>query len=726
MLLKFSLFEEKELKKHSILISKRKEIIDNTTSYILDPLLQCKQCKKFIECPGHIGRIPLFETIVHPLFADTLCKEITKICPLCKKYKNSNTEKSMCCNQKITATTFSIRIIDYTDINTQKKYNIKDYKNVTTTEYAFLFGMQWFSISEMYEELSNSDFGDNAELKNKLLKIFIKNIPVLPINMRPSIVDSNNVNIHNNITSLYLKLLDLNDEYQRDMNENCNNNNYSFKVYNLFKQIIGMNNPYETSENSDKTFIKQLLSGKTGIFRSMCLAKRQNFCLRSVIVPNINTPLDRILIPKEFTDQLISYGYQPNDYVIINRQPTLQTTSLLAVRSFPSNSKTIQINPLIASVFQADFDGDEMNVFWLPGKASQKELSSKLNIANNIRSYKDASLMIEFIQDTLTGLYNMTRDKEVIDDYMIKRICNKLDISKKEWKSFCEYYKSKMKSRKVQYNHLISILLPRTLSLEINNKIVIDNGILVGVINGSNQTYLLNSITNYGNEFYLKFMWDVQRMVHEYNLFHTITISIADCIPSTDIIKSFMDISEDMPDNLLEFPIRNLDNIIINQKSLIEKTDREDLVCYYYRLSKYTETIENNLSNIIKSGSKGNYDNMIQILFSIGVQAALPSCYLKGSYSEGLNAKELFIHSKSGRAGIISTSLYTSSTGYLQRELVKCMEDLTTDDKGKVYDNNKNKIGYYPFATNLPDIDDSFLEYAFSMSIKNDKKINKS
>jgi len=117
----------------------------------------------------------------------------------------------------------------------------------------------------------------------------------------------------------------------------------------------------------------------------MCLAKRQNFCLRSVIVPNIDTPLDRIFIPKEFTDQLIPYGYKPNDYVIINRQPTLQTTSLLSIRSYPSDNKTIQINPLIANVFQADFDGDEMNIFWLPGKAAKEELVSKLNIKNNIR-----------------------------------------------------------------------------------------------------------------------------------------------------------------------------------------------------------------------------------------------------------------------------------------------------------------------------------------------------
>ncbi|OUM58164.1 hypothetical protein PIROE2DRAFT_16643, partial [Piromyces sp. E2] len=269
---------------------------------------------------------------------------------------------------------------------------------------------------------------------------------------------------------MYIRLLDLNSQYQNEK-DNSNNSSYALKAYNLFKKILGINSSTDVSENYDKAFIKQLLSGKTGIFRSMCLAKRQNFCLRSVIVPNIDTPLDRILIPKEFTDQLTPYGYKPNDFVIINRQPTLQTTSLLSVRSFPSNNKTIQINPLIASVFQADFDGKE----------AKKELLSNLNISNNIRSYKNSSLMIKFIQDTLTGLYNMTRDKDIADIYVVKKICNKLNIPNKKWNYFRKYYKSRMKTSDIPYSHLLSLLLPKTLSIKHKNKMIVNHGILLVV-----------------------------------------------------------------------------------------------------------------------------------------------------------------------------------------------------------------------------------------------------
>ncbi|ORX41429.1 beta and beta-prime subunits of DNA dependent RNA-polymerase, partial [Piromyces finnis] len=724
MYLKFDLYNNEELERLSILISNKNELTDNTTSYILDPQLPCKQCKKVIECPGHLGRIPIYQYIVHPLFVNTLCKELTHICPICKKYNASLKIKSSCCNKRITSTTFSLHKFKIKSTNSNGKLNKKNEIRFQS-EYAFSFGNQWFSVGKMYELIPTFDFSNNPEIKNKLLKVFIRNIPVLPINMRPSIMDSNNIIIHNNITSMYIRLLDLNHQFQSDTNL-ISYSGYGLRVYNLYKKILGIHNSTDITENSDKNFIKQILSGKTGIFRSMCLAKRQNFCLRSVIVPNINIPLDKILIPKVFTDQLIPYGYKPNDYVIINRQPTLQTTSILSVRSFPSNSRTIQINPLIANVFQADFDGDEMNIFWLPGKESKKELATKLNISNNIRSFKDGSLMISFIQDTLTGLYNMTNDQHVVEPHIIENICEKLKVSKKEWNIFCKFYKSRMKTNKIPYKHLLSLLLPKTLTLKNGNEILVDRGILLHTINGENQKILLNSITHYGNDYYLKFMWDVQRIVHEYNLFHIISISILDCIPEPSIEHEFKCILENIPDFFLPtLSLSNLDSSILNQsKSINDNRLKNRRYRDYKLLEKLSESINNHLTNIVSSGSKGKIDNIIQILMSVGVQAVLPKCYIKSSYFVGLTAKELFVHSKSGRVGIISTSLNTSSTGYLQRELVKSMEDLITDKTGVVHDYNGDEIYDYPFSTNIPDINDSFLEYAFAMSLTNNNNNN--
>ena len=97
------------MENNSVLISEIHELVDNTTAYTSEPQLPCKQCKKIMECPGHLGRIPLYHRIVHPLFASTLCKEITHICPVCNKYKKSNNTKSVCCKKRIIHTSFSFR-----------------------------------------------------------------------------------------------------------------------------------------------------------------------------------------------------------------------------------------------------------------------------------------------------------------------------------------------------------------------------------------------------------------------------------------------------------------------------------------------------------------------------------------------------------------------------------------------------------------------------------------
>ncbi|KAL6611145.1 beta and beta-prime subunits of DNA dependent RNA-polymerase [Neocallimastix sp. 'constans'] len=689
MHLKFELYDNKDLENNSVLISEIPELVDNTTAYTLEPQLPCKQCKKIMECPGHLGRIPLYHRIVHPLFASTLCKETTHICPVCNKYNKSNNTKSVCCKNVANSSEIKIR---------SKKKNDKK----TYSEYGFSFGNQKLTIDEMYELICSSDFTDGPSMQEKMKKAFIKNIPVLPINMRPSIKYSSNITIHNILTNLYIRLLDLNYQY-RNENFYIMQSAYVLRAFNLFRKILGIHGITDKAEDSEKIYIKQMLSGKTGIFRSMCLAKRQNFCLRSVIVSNIDTPLNMVLIPKEFTDQLIPFGYKPYDYVIINRQPTLQATSLLAVRSCPSNCRTIQINPLIASVFQADFDGDEMNIFWLPGDEAKKELKEKLNIANNFRSFKNAAIMIKFIQDTLTGIYNMTRDYDIADADMIKKSIIKLFISQKEKDFDLKEGEGSLNDHslvthkyqvEIPYAHLISLLLPRNLTISYENKVLVLEGILLGVINGDNQSVLLNDIYNYGNNFYLKFMWDFQGMVLEYNLLHLISFSIADCIPSKKIKDSVEVFFKDLKNEAYTIRNADIDSIIVNNLQ------------------------NNNLTNIVNSGSKGYIDNIIQILMSVGIATLLPNCYIENSYYNGLWSKELFIHSKSGRHGIISTPLSTSSTGYLQRELVKSMEDLVSDTEGVIRDYRGKEIFYYPFATNTPEIDDTFLEYAFTNACK--------
>jgi len=90
--------------------------------------------------------------------------------------------------------------------------------------------------------------------------------------------------------------------------------------------------------------------------------------------------------------------------------------------------------------------------------------------------------MIKFIQDTLTRIYNMTKDTTIVDSDMIKKICKNLKISKRDWTDFTKYYKYKMNTLEIPYAHLVSLLLPRNLNLSFENKIIKVNCLTLSII----------------------------------------------------------------------------------------------------------------------------------------------------------------------------------------------------------------------------------------------------
>ncbi|KAG4098729.1 hypothetical protein H8356DRAFT_1358716 [Neocallimastix lanati (nom. inval.)] len=124
--------------------------------------------------------------------------------------------------------------------------------DIERKKYGFSFEIQKLTINEMYK-----DYKDDPSIQYK--KVLIKQYP-----------NSSDINIHNNDTILYIILLDLNYKYP--------NENFYFKQFNYLEEYVS--------------------------------AKRKNFRLPSVILQNIDISLNTVLIPKEFTDQLISFGYK--------------------------------------------------------------------------------------------------------------------------------------------------------------------------------------------------------------------------------------------------------------------------------------------------------------------------------------------------------------------------------------------------------------------------------
>ena len=119
---------------------------------------------------------------------------------------------------------------------------------------------------------------------------------------------------------------------------------------------------------------------------------------------------------------------------------------------------------------------------------------------------------------------------------------------------------------------------------------------------------------------------------------------------------------------------------------------------------------------MINSGSKGKATNIAQMVACLGQQnvdgkripngftdRTLPHFskyddgpesrgFVESSFLEGLTPQEFFFHAQGGREGLIDTAVKTSETGYIQRRLVKAMEDVKITTDGTVRNAKNNKL----------------------------------
>jgi len=128
---------------------------------------------------------------------------------------------------------------------------------------------------------------------------------------------------------------------------------------------------------------------------------------------------------------------------------------------------------------------------------------------------------------------------------------------------------------------------------------------------------------------------------------------------------------------------------------------------------------ENRLLAMVRSGSKGEPLNVAQMMACLGQTAiegkrvpygftdrTLPHYkkyddsseargFIESSFIRGLTPQQFFFHAMSGREGLIDTAVKTADTGYIQRQLIKSMEDLTVQHDGTVRDANNNVIQFH-------------------------------
>ena len=445
---------------------------------------------------------------------------------------------------------------------------------------------------------------------------------------------------------------------------------------------------------------------------------------------------------------IVNRPLQSGDYVLLNRQPTLHKASMMAMQVKVTNHKTLQMNLAITKPFNADFDGDEMNIHVPQSLESQVELKYLSFAQWNLISPQNSKPNMAIVQDSLLGSFRMSYGKIKIPKDTFMNICIRFNNppwfeSSPNKQMDTKYILQRMNSirhvlkangKKVQcYNGhgLISMFLPTTFNYKKRNDrnpeepcVVIKKGVFLegtldkSIIGASHNSIHQLLCKEYNPETASYFIDCIQFATAEFLLFSGFTVGLGDCFirqtsqkqqEINDVIKKCYVEAEGIKKITRHPAIREIRiNATLNKAKDIG-----------LKIAKDSLASDNNFIATVRSGSKGDFFNIAQITGLLGQQnlsgARVPYMLNHGKRSlphypfeidnardeyesrgfidcgflHGLNPKQFYFHAMSGREGVCDTAMGTATSGYMQRRIIKLTEDIKIHHDGTVRDETK-------------------------------------
>jgi len=457
------------------------------------------------------------------------------------------------------------------------------------------------------------------------------------------------------------------------------------------------------------------------------------------------------------------------DFVLFNRQPTLHKPSMMAHQIHVldrDDANTFRVNVSACKPYGADFDGDEMNIHLAQSIQARNELKRIANVKFQIIGVKDSNPIIGCQQDALSGAFLLTQNNIRIKGSDAANIlCNTSSITKSDLDMNKEYTGQEV------FTHII----PKGINnVKKNDKGEItfqikDGKLLTGLLDKSSLSTAKNSIIHfvwdkYGANKTRQFIDDVQKLVLNFLLQRGMTISFKDAFLEKDFEEKIKKL---------------LDNTVLENKYALTQyeNDVDQISPQIIEADLYSKmnaigsdvggTIKKNLNSsnffwsLVVSGAKGTDTNLQQMMACIGQQAIegkrigkkvegrsliyfhkdddTPEArgFTRSSLLDGLQGYEAFIFTTAGREGLIDTAIKTSQTGYLQRKLIKGLEDLSIKYDGTnrnsrgvviqyVYgENGINQASQTEIKLNIMDMDNTKLGSVFGMTDEQMKKLEK-
>lgn len=537
--------------------------------------------------------------------------------------------------------------------------------------------------------------------------------------------------------------------------------------------------------------IRARLKGKEGRIRGNLMGKRVDFSARTVISGDPNLELDQVGVPKSIAKTLtypevvtpynidrltqlvrngpnehpgakyvirdsgdridlryskragdiqLQYGWKverhimDNDPVLFNRQPSLHKMSMMAHRVKVIPYSTFRLNLSVTSPYNADFDGDEMNLHVPQSEETRAELSQLCAVPLQIVSPQSNKPCMGIVQDTLCGIRKLTLRDTFIE---LDQVLNML-YWVPDWDGVIPTPAIIKPKPLWSGKQILSAAIPNGIHLQRfdegttllspkdNGMLIIDGQIIFGVVEkktvGSSNGGLIHVVTREkGPQVCAKLFGNIQKVVNFWLLHNGFSTGIGDTIADGPTMREITETIAEAKKKVLDVTKEAQANLLTAKHGMTLRESFEDNVVRFLneardkagRLAEVNLKDLNNVKQMVMAGSKGSFINIAQMSACVGQQSVegkriafgfvdrtLPHFskddyspeskgFVENSYLRGLTPQEFFFHAMGGREGLIDTAVKTAETGYIQRRLVKALEDIMVH-----YDNTtRNSLG---------------------------------
>jgi DNA-directed RNA polymerase subunit A' len=543
--------------------------------------------------------------------------------------------------------------------------------------------------------------------------------------------------------------------------------------------------------------LSQRLKGKEGRFRSNLSGKRVDFSARTVISPDPNLDINEVGVPKDVAMRLsvpekvtewnieemkqlvingpeqypgalyiirpdgkrirlefvvdrekiaevVELGFvverhlKNGDIAIFNRQPSLHRMSIMAhyVRVLPY--KTFRLHLCVCPPYNADFDGDEMNLHVPQSEEARTEALLLMQVQDQILSPRFGGPIIGAIRDFITGAYFFTRRS----NYLTKNEVNRL-LTATQYVGPLPEPEVKEPQSMWSGKQIFSLFLPMTFNYVLKANlcqgctkcekedckyeayVVIKNGELVsGIIDrrsiGAEQSESLlhRIIKDYGTQAGREFLNKITRLLKLFITMRGFSYTYDQLVLSPK--------AENRIKKTMERLQKKIDEHIENYRNgtlprLPGQTLEESFEIYVMhelatardeagKIADQDFTIENAGIVMTRTGARGSSLNIGQMAACVGQQSVRGKRILRGyvgralphfvegdpsprargfvynSYQTGLDAIEFFFHAMGGREGLVDTAVRTQQSGYMQRRLINALEHIRLEYDSTVRD----------------------------------------